>query len=362
MVRFSEPVIKSPIRPENVRIDGTEVLSVVSADMLFRKFIIEPAVPLIKGKTYELKVSDDVRDFAGNGIQKKNFVFGLTEPPEKGDIQFNELLFNPWPGDPDYIEFYNVSGRYIDASRLQIVSVSEVTGEKSSLLPLSDESRCLLPESYYAVTIVKDKITERYFSSDPDNIFEIASLPSMPDDKGHLILYNAELQVVDEVKYTEDMHYSLLSSFEGVALEKITPSLVSYEPDSWHSASESMGWGTPGMPNSVFTEMEARSDQVSLSSSKITPDNDGNEDFLLITLNLKGNGNVISATVFDETGILVKKIVTNMLAGSAATLTWDGTSADGTIVNTGIYIIFISLFDDTGKSEKWKKVCTVIRN
>lgn len=66
--------------------------------------------------------------------------------------------------------------------------------------------------------------------------------------------------------------------------------------------------------------------------------------------------------VFDETGNYVKKIATNMLAGPEASLIWDGTADDGSPVNTGIYIVFITLYDDTGKTGRWKKVCTVVRN
>ena len=97
------------------------------------------------------------------------------------------------------------------------------------------------------------------------------------------------------------------------------------------------------------------------SSSKITPDNDGNEDFLTIMLNLTGNGNVVSVMVFDETGNYVRKIATNLFAGAEASVIWDGTADDGSLVKTGIYIILITLYDDTGKTARWKKVCTVIR-
>jgi hypothetical protein len=183
----------------------------------------------------------------------------------------------------------------------------------------------------------------------------------MPDDKGHLILYNRELEKIDELQYDEKMQYSLLSSKEGVALEKINPVLESLVRTNWRSASETSGWGTPGAPNSGFTENTSGTDEVVFSSTKISPDNDGNEDFLTINLNLQGSGNVVSITVFDEAGNYIRKIVSNLLAGTSASLVWDGTAADGSFVQTGIYIILITSYNDSGKTEKWKKVCTVIR-
>ena len=111
-----------------------------------------------------------------------------------------------------------------------------------------------------------------------------------------------------------------------------------------------------------LTSMPSTNDQVKLSSSKITPDNDGYEDFLTIKINLTGNGNVVSVRVFDETGNYVRNIASNLFAGNEASLIWDGTADDGSMVETGIYIILITLYNDTGKTASWKKVCTVIRN
>jgi hypothetical protein len=229
------------------------------------------------------------------------------------------------------------------------------------LYPVSTESKCFIPGDYYTITTEKELLTNRYYSSDGNFVYEIGSMPSMNDDIGHLILYNRELDKIDEVFYNEDIHFSLLSGCEGVALEKSAPGLKSSEPVNWHSAAESSGWGTPGAPNSLYTEQPILTDKIVLSSTKITPDNDGNEDFLIINFSLVGSGNIISVTVFDETGNFIKKIASNLLAAPESTLLWDGTADDGTPVRTGIYIIYITLYNDSGKTEKWKKVCTIIR-
>ena len=360
-VRFSEPGFNLSEMIKKIEIGENGIIDLSPIDPLFRSINVKLSEPLLSGVTYQFEITGDVTDFAGNLMQKEIYFFGLPEAPEPGDILFNELLFNPLPGDPDYIELFNCSGKVIDASRLQLVSVNDGVNDMSQIYPVLGEKRCIMPGSYFAITTSRKKITERYISSDPDNLFETGNLPSMSDDKGHVILYNRELDRIDEVYYTEKMHYSLLSGFEGIALEKTSPRLKSEEAVNWHSAMESAGWGTPGAPNSVFVEMPVTSDKVVFSSSRITPDNDGYEDFLVISFNLKGNGNIISAIVFDETGHYVKKIASNLLAGPEASLIWDGTADDGTPAITGIYIVFITLYDDTGKTGKWKKVCTVIR-
>jgi hypothetical protein len=360
-IRFSEPVFNLPSNKNGIRIGGKEVTGINQTDPLFREFIVHPVDALSGKKHYLLDVSEDIADFAGNIIGKRFFDFGLPESSEQGDVLFNELLFDPMPGDPDYLELFNRSGKIIDASRLQLVSVNDESGDTSQVYPVSDEERCIMPGGYYAITVDKGKITDRYFSADPEYIFEMGSLPSMSDDKGHLILFNRELDLIDNVRYNDKMHFSLLSGNEGVALEKTSPQNQSEVAVNWHSASESSGWGTPGSQNSVFVVLPVTSDKIQLSSTRITPDNDGNEDFLVISFSLAGNGNIISVTIYDETGKYIRKITENMLAGPEASLIWDGTADDGTPVDSGIYIVFITLFDDTGKTEKWKKVCTVIR-
>jgi hypothetical protein len=362
IVSFSEPVFNLAGNIKSITIGGKGMIDLYPTDPLFREFSVKAESALRRSEPYQFDISGDIKDFAGNSMQKGIFDFGLPEPPGSGDILFNELLFNPLPGDPDYIELYNRSKKVIDASRLQFVSVNGGTGDPSQISPVSGEKRCIMPGSYYAITTDREKISGRYFSSDPEHLFETGSLPSMAGDEGHLILLNSELDKIDEVQYNEKMHYSLLAGYEGVALEKIGPQIPSEEAVNWHSASESSGWGTPGAPNSVFSELPAASDKVVFSSTKITPDNDGNDDVLVIRFNLTGNGNVISVMVFDEAGNYVKKVAANMLAGPEASVIWDATADDGSPVRTGIYIVFITLYDDTGKTDKWKKVCTVIRN
>jgi hypothetical protein len=360
-ISFSEPVKDIEKSLREIIINGGNIKSLFVIDPLLRKFEIKNDQNLKRNQIYEIIVPSSLTDFAGNEIEAKSFVFGLPEPVSRGDILFNEILFNPYPGDPDYLELYNASGKVIDASALYLVSISGESGDTSELIPVSLEKRCILPGGLYVITTDREAVIRRYFSSAPANIFQTDRLPSMPDDKGHLILFNRQLDLIDEVSYTEKMHYSLLSGYEGVALEKLRPESLSANQNNWHSASEASGWGTPGASNSVYSEETVSEDNVVLSSTKITPDNDGNEDQLMIDLKLRGNGNIIAVMIFDETGSFVRKIADNLLAGNQATVTWDGTGEDGSLVTTGIYIVYISVFDDNGKTKKWKKVCTVVR-
>jgi hypothetical protein len=119
--------------------------------------------------------------------------------------------------------------------------------------------------------------------------------------------------------------------------------------------------GNSGARNSSYSSDIQSEEKITLSSGKISPNNDGYEDVLLIYFDPEGIDNVITVTVFNETGSYVRRLVENYLAGDRATLIWDGTADDGSLVRTGIYIILIQLYDNKGRTGTWKKVCTVVR-
>ena len=360
-VTFSEPILDDDDIVSGVKINGIEIKSYLPADPLFRKYSFVTGQALNVRTSYELTFNDQVTDFSGNPFCLKNYIFGIPEHVSANDIQFNELLFNPYPGSEDYIEFYNCSEKVIDASVLLLISIDDATGDTSEYVTVSDVHRCIMPGSYYVITINKREMENQYIYSIPNSIFEVKSLVSMSDEEGHLVILNKELDKIDEVLYDEKMHFALLTDFEGVALEKIRPCLLSVKRENWHSASESSGWGTPGTLNSVFTDELSNDDRVTFSSTKITPDNDGFEDFLVIDLKFRNEGNVITVSVFDEAGYCIKDLANNLSTGINDSLNWDGTDNTNSLVKTGIYIVYFSGFDETGKISKWKKVCTVLR-
>jgi hypothetical protein len=360
-VSFSEPVSDFALLNENSFIGEFHPESVIPSDPLNRTFVFSLGSELQNGIIYSLDINEPPMDFAGNPAEKRSYEFGLPAEAQAGDILFNELLFNPLPGDPDYIELYNYSVKILDAATLQAVSVNDDTGDTASLYAVSQVHRCILPKSYYAFTTERKLLLERYDHADPALVFEASGLPSMPDDRGHLILFNMQLVKIDEVYYSDNMHYSILAGTDGISLEKIRPDISSALASGWHSAAGSSGWGTPGARNSVYVDVPESAENILLSSTRISPDGDGFEDFLTIHFSLAGNANVVSVTAFDESGNFIRKIAENLLAGPESSIIWDGTAEDGSPARTGIYVILVTYYDEAGNRGRWKKVCTVVR-
>jgi hypothetical protein len=274
-------------------------------------------------------------------------------------LLFNEILYDHLPGGSDFIEIYNNSEKLIDLSQ---AGISAVTGsDTSGPYLLSEIPRPLLPGRQVAFTSDRLLLSALYPASDISNILNIPYLPSMPDYGGTLVLFSKSLERLDVLNYSPEMHNPVLSSSEGVSLEKIRPTLSSSIPGNWHSASGTAGWATPGAINSVYAETSDNESTVSLSTSRITPDYDGIDDVVAIDNRLKGENNSLSATIFDPNGSRIKKVAENLFFGSAGTVIWDGTTEDGSFAPSGIYIIYVESFDENGAAGHWKKVVTVIR-
>ncbi len=73
-------------------------------------------------------------------------------------------FFQTLPREPDYIEFYNSSGKVVDASSLILVSVNDETADTSSACSIAVVPRSVLPGYCYAITTDRKSVIERYYS------------------------------------------------------------------------------------------------------------------------------------------------------------------------------------------------------
>lgn len=339
---------------------GVAFKCITSTDPLNRKITVSLNQPLSRGVIYSFMPPVSLTDYSGNGAAQLAVEFALPESVASGDLRFNEILFDPWPDEHDFIEFVNVSDQCIDASTLLLVSQNPSTLSQSAPFALSSEPRCILPGGYYAVTIDRQILLNRFMSSDGTNINEVTSLPSLPDDGARVFLYNRQLDLIDMMSYDKSMHFSLLTQTEGVSLEKVATGADSDNRQNWHSASSSAGWATPGTVNSVAAEVVPSGAGITLSGRRLTPDSDGIDDLIEIHFTSPSAENMITIILFDEKGYPVRKLVDNAYSGYEATYLWDGTGDNGTLLPTGLYIILVTYFDSSGKASTWKRAVALL--
>ena len=351
----------SLLDPANYSLDkglGNPIL-VDPVDPLFQAVELEYADTFIQNQIYTLAINS-VNDCAQNSSGEMAVQFGLPSKAESQDVVINEVLFNPIGNGADYVELFNRSNKIVDVSELIIAGWDEEEQLPTSHKNLSEEPFLLFPGSYLVLTPSKENILEQFYEADEFAFInpEI-SLPTMANEAGRIILMDKSLNTIDDFEYHEDMQFELLTSFEGIALERINFDLPTNDAGNWHSASETVGFGTPGLPNSQYKEIADMDSKLSLSPEIFSPDNDGFDDVLTISYSFDKVGYVATITVFDAKGRQIRRIADHVLLASTGQFTWDGITAGNKKARMGIYLILFEYFDLNGNVHQEKLTCVL---
>ena len=168
--------------------------------------------------------------------------------------------------------------------------------------------------------------------------------------------------VIDGMNYSEEMHFLMLLSYEGVSLEKINPERLEYDALNWHSAAETAGFGTPGYRNSQYLEIAETEATVSLQPEVFSPDGNGIDDNLGIACHFDTPGKMVTVLIFNSDGKLARTLVNNEMPGTDVVFSWDGTLDDRTEAQNGIYVIYLEVLGMDGRTAHFKKAGVLARN
>ena len=309
---------------------------------------------LIPGKVYSYTL-DNFSDCSGNTNNYQG-TFVLPQDPEIGDLIINEILFNPLTGGSDFVEIYNKSQKHIDLKNWQLANYKNDTVASHVKII---KSYVLKPNDYVVITKDSNFQLMNYPFAIPGKFIQLSTLPSYNNDSSTVyFIYNDT--VMDKVSYKSSWHFSLLQNQKGVSLERLSADLPSNSPSNWYSASESVGFATPGRVNSQKTVPGESGGTLSLSSKTFSPDNDGFEDVLLLTYEVNAPDLIGDLTVYDDRGRKIKVLFKDQLLGGKGTVHWEGTKEDGTKAAIGPYIILFEIFDvDNAKVQNVRKVVTL---
>ncbi len=359
---FDEPLdsLKAATATSYSISDGIGVpQSAITVSPVFDRVNLKLNTPLAVNKVYTI-TANNVTNCAGNIIGLKNTAgVGLSSVADSFDIVINEILFNPNSGGVDYVEIYNRSQKIIDAKQLYIANRNS-TNVISSIQQLSTESILLFPKNFLVITEDPQIVMQQYVTTNPDAFIQVSSMPSFPDDKGDVIILNAQGKIVDEVIYSDKWHFALISNTEGVSLERIDYNAASVQ-SNFHSAATSVGYGTPGYKNSQFRIDQQVQGEITVIPEVFSPDNDGIDDFATINYSFPSPGYVANITIFDASGRPVRYLEKNALSGIKGSYIWDGLGEKQQKLSQGIYIIYTEIFNTDGKKKQFKNTIVLAR-
>ena len=312
---------------------------------------------LSRNQTYTITV-EGVTDCGTNSLSKQNQSFVFPGSILKNDVLINEVLFNPKPNGVDFVEVYNHSDKTLDFKDLQIASVNN-KGEVANIKSVSIKTLLFEPQSYWVICSNADTVKSQYFTSHPNNFIQIATMPAYGDVSGSVVILNQDSSIVDQFDYQENMHFELLNDAEGVSLERSLFNLATNTKGNFRSTTSSVGYATPADKNSQYLENQITTEEILLASPTISPDNDGYEDVLRILYHFTQPNYVANVSMYNSEGKLVEKLINNETIAAEGEWIWDGFDDEGSKAKTGIYIIYVEIFNLDGVTKKYKKTFVV---
>ncbi|MDO8927833.1 MAG: gliding motility-associated C-terminal domain-containing protein, partial [Bacteroidota bacterium] len=313
------------------------------------------------GKTngIELRMSvSGISDLSGKIMSPETRTFSYSFSPEVGSILINEILFNPFSGGVDFVELVNVSERTIPVHRLKLASRNDTLALKQ-IYAISTDERYLYPEQFLVCMKDATIVAAQYFTNDPETFCTMKTLPSFSDDAGTVVLLNDSLEVLDEFNYSAKMHSPFLADKNGVSLERISLDKPTSDRKNWASAVASVGFATPGLPNSQTASGTEIQDEITPEPKAFSPNGDGYNDELAIKYSFSKPGYMANVRIFDIAGRQVKFLVKNQSLAQEGNWLWNGESESGQKLSIGVYIILVEVFDQEGNTNVFKKTCTI---
>ncbi len=337
---------------------GAAVLRAAPVGPDFRAVDLSLSTPLLPSQPLTVRVARAV-DCVGNASGALSFA-GLARPEsaQPGDVVVNEVLFNPRVGGAYFVEVLNRSARYVSLQGYAIGTVK--AGGGSQALVSAAAPFVLAPGQLVALTADPAVLLAQYpTSADPNNLLAVSGFPTLDNNTGRVYVLDARGQELDRYDYDKSQQLSLLSTLDGVSLERIRAQGPS-QAGNFHSAASTVGYATPGRANSQAQDAVGGGSELSVAPELFTPDDDGQNDFTTLNYALDQPGYVASVTVYDALGQLTRRLVRNETLPTSGFVAWDGLTDQGRKATVGYYILHIELFRPSdGARREYKKTVVV---
>lgn len=182
-----------------------------------------------------------VSDTSGN-IMTDTLINFYFQQHQQFDVVINEIMIDPEPNvqltNAEYIELYNRSNYALDLNNWKLfIDDSEILFD-SIFIPA---------HSYLLLVDVTDSLMFDNYD------FHSLSIPSLPNTEAYIGLFDADNQVVHELRYQKDWYKNPNKENGGWSLEMMDSENYCAGEKNWKACENQLG-GSPGFANSVQTE------------------------------------------------------------------------------------------------------------
>ncbi len=287
----------------------------------------------------------------------------VTVGYRKGSLLINEFMFDPLPGQNEWIELYNRSVQPVDLRCWTLMDRPTATGSVNAFMIAS--ATTVVRPGGYAVVAADSSL----FALFP-GLSQIATNPTvlvlgtagglgLNSEGDDIILKDLTGTLIDSVSYSSRWHRPDVTDTKGRSLERVNPDLDSNLPENWTTSVLPEG-GTPGKPNSALTRSPINGSNLSFSPNPFSPDGDGYEDFCLIQYNIPFVSATLHVKIYDVKGRLVRTLANSLVSNSHGDILWDGLNDERQRVRIGVYIVFLQATNVQGNASTAFKGVVVV--
>ncbi|MBN1928935.1 MAG: lamin tail domain-containing protein [Chlorobiaceae bacterium] len=310
----------------------------------------------------------------------KSFSETLSRQHGRTTPVLNEILFDPLqssgdelPDQPDFVEIYNPGTTAVDLTGWSIADRPSATGKVNRYFFAPAGGNNLLEPGQYAIIapeysgqVSGSRLTTfyTYLQGSPEaRIFLVKNYKtfSLNNDGDSVRLLDANGNLVDAASYTPNWHNPANKLTKRISLEKFNPLMVSDTPLSWSSSTDAEFGGTPGKANSIYVPPTRSEEIFNLSPNPFSPNGDGRDDILSISISLPAGSYQLAVSVHDATGKLVRRLASGTPAGPVTRLFWDGRDDSGQPLPAGSYRLTISAAGWSGSRYSDARTVTLAR-
>jgi len=347
-------------RPEQFAIHPSRSIATAEPQDSYAEWVLLLHQPLQEGTKYHL-TGHGISDCLLNPSNIQSDSFALSSLPDSGDLVFSEVLFDAFSYHHEFIEIYNRSSKDLLLTGLE-VSIGDTSDAWISLKEsLKDE--VLQAHQYLAISPDAEDLCFVYTQCDSNRVLS-TPWKSM-EDNGDLIrlAYNTGRTRIhlDSLPFSSNWHHPFELDTEGKSLEKLDFDEASYRSSNWQTASKKAGFATPGLPNSqrYIERLPNKDFPYQLSGNRLSPNGDGFEDVLNISIQAAISGLLSRIQIFSLTGVPIAELYKDRVDYQQR-IVWYGQDRNGLPLPYGNYILSLYFKHPEGEESAFKERIAII--
>jgi len=235
----------------------------------------------------------------------------LWNPPP--GLVMNEIMYSPGPPGPEWVELYNGTGTPLDLEGFTFEDPST-----QATLPGQ-----VIEPGGYALLCPDPQGFESVWGQPPCPLLQISPWPVLNNTGDTLSLLGGN--GADWVPYD-----AAWGGGTNTSLERRSPAEMGWPASNWGGSATG---STPGRANSIG--VQEGGPFLTAEPEVFSPDSDGENDVLLITLRVPEQGYQAELRVYDVTGRVAAELWNGPVPGETLTLAWEGSG-----MPVGRYIVF----------------------